>query len=139
MPVFTAASGSSTADDTVWLEAPEGMPADSAGMQILVGPTVERSFLDIVLAPAPWCQLEVGRLASGLDSATSDVMASLGLQKLMGGSRDSGGPEALALDSRIRGSISLLLSAQNDDGGWSWTGSPVRRATATQAAASPGR
>ena len=124
VPVFTAASGSSTADGTVWLEAPEGMPAESATMQILVGPTVERSLLDIVLAPAPWCQLEVGRLASGLDSATSDVMASLGLQKLLGGSREAGGPEALALDSRIRGSVSLLLSAQNDDGGWSWTGTP---------------
>jgi len=93
-------------------------------MQILVGPTVERSLLDIVLAPAPWCQLEVGRLASGLDSAASDVMASLGLQKLMGGSREAGGPEALALDSRIRGSVSLLLSDENDDGGWSWTGTP---------------
>ena len=51
-------------------------------------------------------------------------MAALGLQKLIGASRDSGGPEAMALDSRIRGSISLLLSAQNDDGGWSWTGTP---------------
>ena len=127
VPVFTAASGSSMADGTVWLEAPEGMPAESAGMQILVGPTVERSLLDIVLAPAPWCQMEVGRLASGLESATSDVMASLGLQKLLGGSREAGGPEALALDSRIRGSVSLLLSAQNDDGGWSWTGTPGGR------------
>jgi uncharacterized protein YfaS (alpha-2-macroglobulin family) len=124
VPVFAAASGSNTSDGTAWVEAPEGMPAESATMQILVGPTVERSLLDIVLAPAPWCQLEIGRLASGLDSATSDVMASLGLQKLLGGSREAGGPEALALDSRIRGSVSLLLSAQNDDGGWSWTGTP---------------
>ena len=62
-----------------------------------------------MLAPAPWCQVEVGRLASGLDSAASDVMAALGLQKLLGGSREAGGPEALALDSRIRGSVSLLL------------------------------
>ena len=30
VPVFTAASGSSTSDGTVWLEAPEGMPAESA-------------------------------------------------------------------------------------------------------------
>ncbi|MEI8372661.1 MAG: hypothetical protein WCJ35_07485, partial [Planctomycetota bacterium] len=124
VPVFTAASGSSTADGTVWLEALEGMPAESANLQILIGPTVERSLLDIVFAPAPWCQMEVSRLASGLESATSDIMASLGLQKLLGGSREAGGPEALALDSRIRGSVSLLLSAQNDDGGWSWTGTP---------------
>ena len=100
------------------------MPAESAGMQIIIGPTVQRSLLDIVLAPAPWCQLEAGRLASGLESATSDAMAAMGLQKLIGTSRDAGGPEAQALDSRIRGSVSLLLSAQNDDGGWSWTGTP---------------
>jgi uncharacterized protein YfaS (alpha-2-macroglobulin family)/tetratricopeptide (TPR) repeat protein len=124
VPVFRAASGSGTSDQTVWVESPEGMPAESAGMQIIIGPTVQRSLLDIVLAPAPWCQMEVGRLASGLESATGDAMASLGLQKLLGGSRDSGGPEAMALDSRIRGSISLLLSTQNDDGGWSWTGTP---------------
>ena len=124
VPVFAAASGSSTGDNTVWVEAPADIPADSATMQILVGPTVERSLLDIVLAPAPWCQLEVGRMASGLESASSDVMASLGLQKLLGGTREAGGPEALALESRIRGSVSLLLSAQNDDGGWSWTGTP---------------
>ncbi len=124
VPVFRTASGSGTSDQTVWVEAPEGMPAESAAMQIIIGPTVQRSLLDIVLAPAPWCQMEVGRLASGLETATGDAMASLGLQKVLGGSRDSGGPEAMALDSRIRGSISLLLSAQNDDGGWSWTGTP---------------
>jgi alpha-2-macroglobulin len=141
VPVFTAASGSSTADGTVWLELPAGVPADAAEMQIIVGPTVERSLLDIVLAPAPWCQLESSRLASGLDSAAGDVMASLGLQKLLGAlvvpplggtgatgaaeagtTSASGPPEALALDSRVRSSLSLLLSAQNDDGGWSWTG-----------------
>ena len=124
VPVFTAASGSGEADATVWLTAPEGMSPESATMQILVGPTVERSLLDIVLAPAPWCQMETGRLASGLDTAASDVMASLALQKLLGGSRDAGGPEAMALESRIRGSISLLLAAQNDGGSWSWTGTP---------------
>ena len=124
VPVFRAASGSGTSDQTVWVESPDGMPAESAGMQIIIGPTVQRSLLDIVLAPAPWCQMEVGRLASGLESATGDAFASLGLQKVLGGSRDNGGPEAMALDSRIRGSISLLLSAQNDDGGWSWTGTP---------------
>jgi alpha-2-macroglobulin len=122
VPVFTAASGSSTADGTVWLETPAGVSPDAAEMQIVIGPTVERSLLDIVLAPASVCQLESTRLASGLDPAAGDVMASLGLQKLLGGSRSSGGPEALAIDSRIRSSISLLLSAQNDDGGWSWTG-----------------
>ena len=124
VPVFAAASGSNTSDGTVWVEAPEGMPADSATHADPRRPDGRAEPAGHRAGPAPWCQLEIGRLASGLDSATSDVMASLGLQKLLGGSREAGGPEALALDSRIRGSVSLLLSAQNDDGGWSWTGTP---------------
>ncbi len=139
VPVFHAASGSGTSDQTVWVDPPEGMPAESAGMQIIIGPTVQRSLMDIVLAPAPWCQLEVGRLASGLESATSDAMASLGLQKLLGASRDSGGPEAMALDGRIRGSISLLLSRRTTTAAGAGPARPAPAATALQAAASFGR
>ena len=35
-------------------------------------------------------------------------------------------PQAQELDARIRAAVSLLVAAQNDDGGWSWTG-PRRR------------
>ncbi len=122
MPVFAIASGSATSDTTAWVEAPKNMPLESPGLQILIGPTVERSLMDIVLGPAPMCQIAAGRITVGLESSTSDLMASLALLKLLGGSREAGGPEARALDGRIRSSLSLLVSAQNDDGGWSWTG-----------------
>jgi hypothetical protein len=133
MPVFATASGTATSDTTAWVEAPKGMPLEGPSLQILVGPTVERSLLDIVLGPAPACQIAVGRIASGLETTTSDLMASLGLQKLLGatdgrgfvGGTDGGGfmaPQAQALDSRVRSGVSLLVSSQNDDGGWSWTG-----------------
>ena len=95
IPVFGAASGSATSDATAWVEAPADMPVEAPYLQILVGPTVERSLLDIVLGPAPVCQIEVGRIASGLDSATSDLLASLGLEKLLSvraRSRWPGGP-----------------------------------------------
>ena len=49
-------------------------------------------------------------------------MASLGLQQLVGQSREFAGPQAQALDARVRSSLSLLVSAQHEDGGWSWTG-----------------
>ncbi|MCR4415379.1 MAG: hypothetical protein NUV77_23460, partial [Thermoguttaceae bacterium] len=122
MPVYATASGTATGDATAWVELPQDMPLEAASLQILVGPTVERSLLDIVLAPAPACQVEVFRVASGLDSATSDLLAAIGLQKLVAGTRDAGGPQAQALAERIRSSISLLVSSQQDDGGWSWTG-----------------
>ncbi|HUT89986.1 MAG TPA: alpha-2-macroglobulin family protein [Thermoguttaceae bacterium] len=122
MRVFATAGGSATSDATAWVEAPKDMALASPSLEILVGPTMERSLLDVVLAPAPLCQVEMGRIASGLDSTTSDVMASLGLQELLGATREAGTPQAQSLDGRVRSGLSLLVSSQNDDGGWSWTG-----------------
>ena len=90
-------------------------------MEILIGPNVRRSLLDIVLTPAPVCVYEM-HVASDVESATSDLQAALGLQKAIGGSRQAGGPEAQALDGRIREALGLLVSAQNQDGGWAWSG-----------------
>lgn len=120
--VAATASGSAQSDTTAWVEAPADMPLTAPHLQVLVGPNVERSLLDIVLGPAPWCQTDSFQLASGLDTTTSDLMASLALQKLLAGTRQAGGPQALALDARVRSALSLLVSSQNDDGGWSWTG-----------------
>jgi len=122
MPVYATASGSATSDTTAWVEAPKDMVLEAPSLQILIGPTMERSLLDVVLGPAPWCQIESSRFASGLDTATSDLMASIGLQKLLGVAREAGSPQAQSLDGRVRSSVSLLVSSQMDDGGWSWTG-----------------
>ncbi|MGQ9575090.1 MAG: tetratricopeptide repeat protein [Thermoguttaceae bacterium] len=122
MPVFATTSGSATSDTTAWVEPPEGMPFQAPSLQILIGPSVQQSLLDIVLGPAPACQVETYRVASGLDTATSDLLAALGLQRLIAGAREGGGPQAQALDGRVRAAISLLVSSQLDDGGWSWTG-----------------
>jgi uncharacterized protein YfaS (alpha-2-macroglobulin family)/TolA-binding protein len=122
MPVYAAASGSATSDVTAWVEPPAKMDLDHPSLEILIGPTVQRSLMDIVLAPAPWCQIEAGRLTTGLETAASDLMAALALQKLLAGTRQAGGPEAQALDAAVRANIGLVVSAQNDDGGWAWTG-----------------
>lgn len=122
MRVFATAGGTASSDTTAWVETPADMPLDARTLEIIVGPNVERSLLDIVLAPAPLCQWESARIASGLDSTASDLMAAVALQKLIGATRQAGGPHAESLDARIRASLSLLISSQNDDGGWSWTG-----------------
>ncbi|HXT61180.1 MAG TPA: alpha-2-macroglobulin family protein, partial [Pirellulales bacterium] len=122
MRVFATAGGTATSDTTVWVEPPADMPLEARTLEVLVGPNVERSLLDILFAPAPLCQFEAVRIASGLDTTASDLMAAVALQKLVGATRQAGGPQAEALDSRIRASLSLLVSSQNDDGGWSWTG-----------------
>ena len=121
-PVYVTASGSATSDATAWVETPKDIPLEGPSLQILVGPTMERSLLDVVLGPAPGCQIESFRYASGLDTATSDLLATLALQRLVKTTRDAAGPQAQALDGRVRASVSLLVSSQQDDGGWSWTG-----------------
>jgi tetratricopeptide (TPR) repeat protein len=122
MSAFVTASGSASSDTTVFLEVPKDLAIESPSLEILIGPTVERSLLDIVLGPAPWCQVETLRWALGLDRTTSDLMASVALLRLIGGTRAVGGPHSQALDERIRASVGTLVSAQNDDGGWSWSG-----------------
>ena len=122
MPVYATRSGSATSDTTAWVETPKDMALESPSLQILIGPTVERSLVDIVLGAAPPCQLRIGRLASGTETASSDLLASLGIQKLLSASRESGGPTEQAIDQRIRSAIGGLVSSQNDDGSWSWTG-----------------
>ncbi|HUY89785.1 MAG TPA: tetratricopeptide repeat protein [Pirellulales bacterium] len=122
MRVFATAGGTASSDTTVWVEPPADMPLEARTLEVLIGPNVERSLLDILLAPAPLCQWEAVRVGSGLDTTASDLMAAVALQKLVGATRQAGGPQAEALDGRIRASISLLISSQNDDGSWSWTG-----------------
>ena len=120
MPVFSIAGGSVAGDVLAIVEQPKGMTLASPRLEVIIGPTVERSLLDAVLAPATWCQLEAKQIASDTDSAVADLMASLALQKLLGATRDAAGPHAESLDARVRSSISLLISLQNDDGGWGW-------------------
>ncbi len=123
MPIYGVAGGSASSDTTVWVELPQISDLKSQSLQILVGPTIQRSLLDVLFGPAPACQYEAAMFASGLDSTTSDLLAGLALQKLLATTRDASGPHAQALDARIRASISLLTSSQQEDGGWSWTGS----------------
>ena len=122
MPVFAIAGGSSRADTTAFVEPAEGMTLQSPTLQVIVGPTVERSLLDVVLAPAPWCQIEAARISSSSDAAVSDLMAALALTHLMSETREADSPQIESLDAKIRSSVSLLVSTQSDDGGWSWTG-----------------
>lgn len=125
MPVFTAVSGLATSDTSLWIEPPKQMPIASPGLRIVIGPTVERSLLEIVSAPVSGplqCPAEMVGAGTEVERATSDLMASLGLQKLVAGTREAGGPQALALDALVRSNLATLVSSQTDDGAWSWTG-----------------
>ena len=84
-PVYATAGGSADSDATVWVRPPQSMTLQRPALSILIGPTVERSLLDAVLSPPPPCQAATGRIASDVETATSDLMAAIGLQELFGG------------------------------------------------------
>jgi alpha-2-macroglobulin len=120
-PVYAAASGLSTSDTTAWVEPPKAMTLERPTLSILVGPSVEQSLLDVLFAPAPRCQCDAARIASRLETATSDLMAALGLQRISGAVGAPAAPQSQELDARIRSCISQLMVLQSD-GGWSWSG-----------------
>ncbi len=115
---FVTAGGTADADTTAWVQAPTDTPFQSPRMQIMVGPSVKRSLLDIVLVPVPLRHHDMDVGTSHTDKLCSDLMASLGLQKLLQLSPDADDPQAESLDATIRTAIASLTSAQNDDGGW---------------------
>lgn len=122
MPVFATASGAAQSDATAWLDPPADMKLQAATLQVIVGPSVERSLLDVVLGPSTPLLRERIAYTSGIDTTTSDLLAAVGLLELINATREAAGPEISSLDDRIRSALGLLVSSQNDDGGWSWTG-----------------
>lgn len=125
LPVFSTAGGTAAGDAAASIAPPPGMELESPRLQVLIGPSIEGSLLDVVLAPAVWCQAMAESVAAGAGTAASDLMASLALQQLLNASREAGGPHAEALDARVRASIALLVALQNEDGGWGWAAAGV--------------
>ena len=119
MRVYAAATGSADADATVRVDPAEDRDASwhaaeatvlgrgatlaNPALTIFVGPTIERSLLDALLAPPPACQIEVGRIASDMEAATSDLMAAVGLQKML-----LGGTGVSPVLARHEGTVSIL-------------------------------
>ncbi|MCE9604297.1 MAG: tetratricopeptide repeat protein [Planctomycetia bacterium] len=120
-PVVAVDGGTTTTGTTVWIEQPADMTIERPRLEVVVGPNVDRSLLEIVLGGRRWCDLHE-RYATPLETSSSDLLAGVALQKMLNTTRDKGTPEAAELDARIRSACGYLASAQNDDGGWSWSG-----------------
>ena len=71
MSVYATAGGAASSDTTVWVEAPKDMPLAAPSLQILVGPTIQQSLLDVLFGAAPSCEIDMLRSASALDSPAS--------------------------------------------------------------------
>ncbi len=141
--LFSSTGGSADASLTAWLETPKDTPFHSPRMQIIVGPSVRRTLLDIVLSPARFRRCEELSFAASTDSLSSDLMATIGLQAVfhIGPKKDTPASSSVrtppthllatglrrhdadTLDRQARTAIASLVCAQNSDGGWSWSAS----------------
>lgn len=119
--IVSSTGGSATSDATAWLEEPAGMTLVQPQLEVVVGAQIDGSLLDIVLGADAHCGFL--RYSSPLETTTSDLLAALALEKYGRSTRTDAAAAAPQLASRIRSAIGYLVSAQLDDGGWTWTGS----------------
>ncbi|MBT6483831.1 MAG: tetratricopeptide repeat protein, partial [Planctomycetaceae bacterium] len=126
LPVYATSGGSAAQNTIAFVGHDEKLAVEDRHLEIVIGPSVNRTLLDAVLGSGLTAFDSSAYLPrSGLERTVSDVIGGIGLLKMTGGSRTADTPEAQALSGRIQTAIGQLVSAQRDDGGWSWGGRPA--------------
>ncbi|MCY2965728.1 MAG: tetratricopeptide repeat protein, partial [Planctomycetota bacterium] len=126
LPVYATASGSSTQNTSFQIQFPAGLTALRPQLELVIGPSIHRGLLDTVLgSTVSLYERRLAQPAADLERAVSDCVGGVAVLKLIGASRTTDSPEAQSLAGKIQVSISRLVSAQRDDGGWSWSGRPT--------------
>lgn len=121
--IIRSAAGQATSDMTAVVKYPEGMPWENPMLNIVIGPNV-RSDLISVLDPPIVPLYRCGPIAATpIDTLTSDILAGIALETLLNQSPDQGGPSLDTVKSKVDSAIASLIVMQNDNGGFSWSGS----------------
>ncbi len=127
MPVYATASGTSGQNTSFAVQhsaALGGAAVQNPALEILIGPSVNRTLLDAVLGSSMGLyERNIPQPRTDLERSLSDVLGGVALMKMVGHTRTTDTPEAQALAGRIQGGLALLVSSQRDDGGWNWSGS----------------
>ena len=126
IPVFATASGSAAQSTIAFVNHDSGLPVQNPELEILVGPSVNRTLLDAVVGTSiNRFDSSAALPHSGFERAISDTLGGVSLLKMIGQTREAETPEAQALSGRVQAAISQIVSSQRDDGGWSWSGRPI--------------
>jgi len=120
VPVFATTSGTSAQSTIVFVEHDKRLPVDDSRLELLIGPSIDRTLLEAVLGSSitPWH----GGRAGGFERSISDVLGGVSLLKMIRRSRAADSPEVQALTARVSAGVARLVSCQRDDGAWSWSG-----------------
>lgn len=126
-PVFATSSGTASQSTLTFVKFGDGLSPQNPALEIVIGPSVNRSLLDAVLGQDGISVLRCGiEPGSHTDRSVSDILGGVALLKMLGNSRDADSPDAQALSSRIVGAVSQLVASQREDGAWSWNGDPQK-------------
>lgn len=128
-PVFATASGTAAQNTSVIVQHPAGIAAENPQLELVIGPSVNRTLLDAVIGGRmsiyDRSPVNASQLSSDIERAISDALGGVALLKMIGASRTADTPEAQALSGKIASAVSQLVSSQRDDGSWSWAGRPA--------------
>ncbi|MDA1015036.1 MAG: MG2 domain-containing protein, partial [Planctomycetota bacterium] len=128
LEVFATASGTAAQNTIAFVEHDKKLPAQDPKLEILIGPSIDRSLLDTVLgSDVLMCGGQFANPSSGLERAISDVLGGVPLLALVRKSRTADSPKSQALAGRIQSAVLQLVSSQRDDGGWNWSGSTGKK------------
>lgn len=124
-PVFGTSSGASEQSTLAFVDFGSNRSASQPALEILVGPSIDRTLLDAVIGVGGSAMGLRGRSSHStqLERAASDILGGIGLMKMIGATRTDDSPEAQALAGRISSALASIISAQRKDGSWSWSGS----------------
>ncbi len=123
LATYSTASGTAGQSTIAFIAADSRVSMENPKLEILIGPSVDRTLLDAILGSGlepRGCERVLP--TNTLDKATSDILGGLGLMAMVHASRNTETPDGTALAIRIRSAVAQLISAQRDDGGWSWSG-----------------
>ena len=118
-------SGTSSQSTLALIDFESPVRPEGISLQISIGPSLNRFLLESVTgSDAVLLDRCLGPVSTPIERSTSDILGGVAVASWLGVAREATRPEAQSINGRIIQAIAQLVSAQDEQGGWSWNGSP---------------
>ncbi|MGB9689218.1 tetratricopeptide repeat protein [Thermogutta sp.] len=119
---YQTSGGSAIGDTTTWLELPDVAGSSPWLLEIVVGPSIERSLLDLVTGSPQKVKLPLVETSTPAERLVADLMTAVVVQDYLRKVAPQEVSMIPVIDARIRTAIAGLVASQQEDGGWAWIG-----------------
>lgn len=120
-PVYQTASGTAAQNTLALLKLDGNQKAKGQTLELMIGGNINQSLLDSMLGVETLIPLRCFP-TSMLARSVSDCMGGVALLKSIRQSAQQDSPQAAQITEIVSGSISNLIAAQQDEGGWGMSG-----------------